>query len=185
MALITSVRVDIPEHSVLVKNKDNTYVQYTIKAYRNSRGQPTSKRVSIGKLDKDSGKMIPNRRYYELFPEKEQAIAFHTVKKSGSYAVFSGIAEQLGLEKLVRKHFSSRAEDMLTVAHYMMCEGNVMYYLSDWQEENISYASAPLGSAALSRLFASIDVDSRVNFFNDWLKLKVIVSSSGVKSPEK
>ncbi len=172
MALDKSVRVDIPEHSVLVKNKDNTYVQYTVRSYRNSRGQPTSERVSIGKLDKDSGRMIPNRRYYELFSEKEQAIGFHTVKKSGSYAAFSGVAGQLGLEKLVRRHFGSRADDILTVAHYMLCEGNVMYYLSDWQEDNISYASAQLGSAALSRLFASIDIDSRIGFFNDWLKLK-------------
>ena len=172
MALDKSVRVDIPEHSVLVKNKDNTYVQYTVRSYRNSRGQPTSERVSIGKLDKDSGRMIPNRRYYELFSEKEQAIGFHTVKKSGSYAAFSGVAGQLGLEKLVRRHFGSRADDILTVAHYMLCEGNVMYYLSDWQEDNISYASAQRGSAALSRLFASIDIDSRIGFFNDWLKLK-------------
>ena len=172
MSLDTSVRVEVPAHSVMVKNGSNTYVQYTVRAYRNSKGKPTSKRVSIGKLDPVSGQLIPNRRYYELFEEKTQAIGFHTVQKSGSYAVFSGVSKQLGLTKLVEKHFGERAKDILTVAHYMLCEGNIMYYLSDWQEENISFSKKELSSAYLSRLFASISMDERVAFFHDWMKLK-------------
>ena len=172
MALDRTVRVNIPEHCVLVKNGEHTYVQHTVRAYRNSRGQPTSDRVSIGKLDPESGKMIPNRRYYEFFGEQERVLGFHTVKKSGSFAAFSGIAEQLGLTKLIQKHFGEHAKDILTVAHYMLCEGNIMYYLADWQEENVSYSGNILGSAALSRLFSSINMDSRMAFFYDWMKLK-------------
>ena len=172
MALDMAVRVDVPEHSVMVKNGDKTYVQYTVRAYRNSKGKPTSERVSIGKLDTDSGKLIPNRRYYELFRDKEQAIGFHKVQKAGTYAAFSGVAKQLGLTKLVQKHFGERANDILTVAHYMLCEGNVMYYLSDWQEENISFSGKELSSAALSRLFSSISMDERMGFFHDWMKQK-------------
>ena len=167
MALDRSVRVNIPEHCVLVKNGEHTYVQHTVRAYRNSRGKPTSDRVSIGKLDPESGKMIPNRRYYDLFGEQERVLGFHTVKKSGSFAAFSGIAEQLGLTKLIQKHFGEHAKDILTVAHYMLCEGNIMYYLADWQEENVSYSGNVLGSAALSRLFSSIKMDSRMAFFYD------------------
>ena len=172
MALDMSVRVDVPEHSVMVKNGDKTYVQYTIRAYRNSKGKPTSERVSIGKLDVESGKLIPNRRYYELFQEKEQAIGFHTVQKTGTYAAFSGVSKRLGLTKLVRKHFGDRADDILTAAHYMLCEGNVMYYLPDWQEDNVSFSKRELSSAALSRLFGSISMDERMAFFHEWMKLK-------------
>ena len=172
MTLDKAVRVDVPAHAVMVKNGDKTYVQYTVRAYRNSKGKPTSERVSIGKLDAESGKMIPNQRYYELFQEKTQAIGFHTVQKSGSYAVFSGVSKQLGLTKLIQKHFEDRAEDILTVAHYMLCEGNIMYYLADWQEENVSFSRKELSSAALSRLFGSISMDERVSFFHDWMKQK-------------
>ena len=121
MALDQSVRVDIPPHSVLIKNGQHTYIQYTVRAYRNSKGKPTSERISIGKIDPDSGKMIPNRRYYEIFEETEHALGFHTVKRSGSYAAFSGIAEQLGLTKLLRKHFDGKA------AEYDQCDA---YYSS-------------------------------------------------------
>jgi hypothetical protein len=79
----------------MVKNGNNTYVQYTVRAYRNSKGKPTSERVSIGKLDPVSGQLIPNRRYYELYEEKTQAIGFHTVQKSGSYAVFPACPNSL------------------------------------------------------------------------------------------
>ena len=173
MSLDMSVRVDVPKHSVMVKNGDKTYVQYTVRAYRNSKGKPASERVSIGKLDPETGKLIPNRRYYELFQEKEQAIGFHTAQKAGSYAAFSGVSKQLGLTNLVRKHFGERAEDILTEAHYMLCEGNVMYYLSDWQEETVSFSKKELTSAGLSRLFGSISMDERMAFFHDWMKLKI------------
>lgn len=172
MALDKDVRVDVPPHSVMVKNGDKVYVQFTIRAYRNNKGKPTSERVSIGKLDIDSGKLIPNQRYYELFQEKPRAIGFHTIQKTGTYAVFSGISKQLGLTRLIEKHFGDRADAILTVAHYMLCEGNIMYYLSDWQEETNSFSGTELNSADISRLFESIRTDERMDFFREWMKQK-------------
>ena len=73
MALATKERVSIPEHCVKVHKGDHVYIQYTVRAYRNSKGKPTSERVCIGKLDPETNMLIPNTRYYELF-EKRQPI---------------------------------------------------------------------------------------------------------------
>jgi hypothetical protein len=60
--------VPIPDKKVTFKNvNNNIYVYYTVRAYRNEAGNPTSDEVSIGKKDISTGMLIPNRRYFELF----------------------------------------------------------------------------------------------------------------------
>ena len=95
------------------------------------------------------------------------------VRRCGSYAVFKGVAKQMGLYTLVRKHFSDCYDEIMTAAHFMLCEGNVMYYLADWQEETVSFNKEALNGTALSRLFTSIDSKRRIAFFNDWSKKKL------------
>ena len=71
MALDYGNKVEIPKHCVKVPVRNKVYIQYVLHAYRNEKGQPTSKRVSIGKLDPETGLMIPNQKYYELFAQQE------------------------------------------------------------------------------------------------------------------
>ena len=172
MALATKERVSLPEHCVKVRKGDYVYIQYTVRAYRNSKGKPTSDRVCIGKLDPETDMLIPNTRYYELF-EKRQPIALpEYVRKCGSFLTLKGLAKSLGLYDLLKKHFPEYADEILTVAQYMLLEGNVMYYLPDWQEESISFCGEILNGSRISRLFASIDGKRRLEFFNDWMKKK-------------
>lgn len=172
MALNYKEKVEIPQHSVKVPNGDKVYIQYVVRTYRNEKGQPTSKRVSIGKLDPESGLMIPNTRYYELFQKSGEVAAPTLIRSDGSFLAFSGVARELGLEKIVRKVFGDQSDMILAVAHYMLCEGNVMYYLNDWQEEHITYQQNGLTSANLSRLFSGITETERLHFFNAWMKIK-------------
>lgn len=170
MALAKQERVEIPPHCVKVPNGKNIYIHYTVRAYRNEKGQPTSERISIGKLDPESGKLIPNNRYYELFEKRAPLPMAEYVRDYGIYAAFRGISADLGLDKLVRKHFPEDADEILTIAQYMFSEGNVMYYLPDWQETKLSFSKTALLSGALSRIFSRIDNRSRIAFFNDWMK---------------
>jgi len=48
--------------------QDKFYVYYTVKAYRNEKGKPTSDIVLIEKLVPNGVSLIPNNRYFELFP---------------------------------------------------------------------------------------------------------------------
>lgn len=47
---------------------DTIYVYYTLRSYRRkSDNKPTSDEVSIGKKDNETGMLIPNNKYYEIF----------------------------------------------------------------------------------------------------------------------
>ena len=74
MALNGTILVDMPAHCVRAKKNGTVYVQYTIRAYRNEKGKPTSERVSIGKEDPETGKLIPNRNYYEYVEKRQQKL---------------------------------------------------------------------------------------------------------------
>lgn len=173
MALYKDIRVQMPAHCVRAKKNNAVYVQYTIRAYRNAKGKPTSDRVSIGKEDPETGMLIPNRNYYEYVEKKKQIELPAFVRSCGSYAAFSGVSEKIGLRKLLEDHFGyERAKDILTVSHYMMLRGNVMYYLPDWVEETVSFSGQHLTSSEISRLFSGITENERLCFFHDWMKRK-------------
>ena len=173
MALNKDVLVEMPPHCVKARKNNAVYIQYTIRAYRNEKGKPTSERVSIGKEDPETGKLIPNRNYYE-YVKKEKSVELPAfIRSCGTYAAFSEVSRKLGLMKLLDGHFGGdRGKAMLTVAHYMMLCGNVMYYLPDWLEETVSFGGKELTSAGSSRLFSGITENERLCFFNDWMKQK-------------
>ena len=172
MALASKERLPVPAHCVKARKGEHTYIQYTVRSYRNSKGKPTSERVCIGKLDPETNMLIPNARYYELFEKRLPISMPEYVRKCGSYLTVKGLAKSLGLYALLKKHFPENAEEILTVAHYMLQEGNIMYYLPDWQEESLSFCGEALNGSRISRLLASLDGKRRLEFFNDWMKKK-------------
>ena len=170
--------VQIPEKKVTYKiSKNITYVYYTIRAYRNAAGKPTSDEVLIGKKEPDTGMLIPNRRYFELF-ESDAAIdkkeTFKIPSKVVSYGnvySLSEIAKLLKLQEILERCFPSKWHQILSVACYMLCEGNVMMHIDDWFDETeISFCDR-LDDQQCSRLFAGISYDERMCFFKEWVKL--------------
>ena len=70
IVLLDIIKVDIPKHKVFIApsgiNKIK-YVYYILKSYRNKKGQPTGKTVSIGKYDEDTNKLIPNNNFFKYY----------------------------------------------------------------------------------------------------------------------
>lgn len=172
MALNENIKVKMPEHCVKVPRNGTTYIQYTIRAYRNAKGQPTGERVAIGKLDEATGMLIPNRNYYEIFGKKDPEYTPEFVRSNGVYALISEIVKKIGLKKALEQAFPENSNEILSVAQYMLTRGNVMYYYRDWLEETVSFSENNMSGADISRLFESIDEDRRLHFFNTWISQK-------------
>lgn len=172
MALNDKIKVEMPQHCVKVPKNGTTYIQYTTRAYRNAKGKPTSDRVAIGKLDDATGMLIPNRNYYEIFEKKDPGFTPEFVRSCGVYALISEIVKKSGLKKVLDRAFPESCDEILSLAQYMLTEGNVMYYYRDWLEETVSFSEKEMSGADISRLLASIDEDRRLHFFNDWISQK-------------
>ena len=163
--------VDLPAKRISYKKGPNgtKYVYYTLRSYRNAQGKPTSDEKSIGKLDEATGKLIPNKNYFDLFPSERQDIP-ETVQSVGYVEVVTHIAEAIGLTQILRQCFGSDSEKLLSLATYMMAHGNVMMDYADWAESTAQGKVTSLSSQQISEFFANMDETKRLAFFRQWLK---------------
>lgn len=172
MALDSSVKVDLPEHGIAYKKvAGKRYVYYVTACYRNEKGTPTCERSSIGRLDEESGKLIPNRNYYEIYLKQPAPIATGIYSCGVDHAV-GAIASDLGITKLLRRYFPENFREILAVAQYMLSEGNVMYYLDDYTESHKTALNGCMDNAKCSKLFTSLRQEDILLFLREWMKHK-------------
>jgi transposase len=158
------------------------YVYYTVRAYSN--GKPTSDEVAIGKKDPETGMLIPNKNYCELFPATPTnppispslqvgAVNLpHKIADYGNIFALTRIAKEIGLAQILEKCFPSKWANVLTAAFYMLCEGNVMMYLEDWFDvTDVSFARV-MDDRRCSEMFASISYEERMSFFEEWVRVR-------------
>ena len=68
MALSNRIKVPLPDKEIIVRGTGKYhYVYKVLSTYRNEKGQPSNTRTSIGRLDKESGMLLPNDRYWEFY----------------------------------------------------------------------------------------------------------------------
>jgi transposase len=155
------------------------YVYYTVRAYRNKNGKPTSDEVAIGKKDLSSGMLIPNKKYYEIFQvsapvssttQNNTVTSPHKITDYGNTYALMKVAKEIGLAHILENCFPSNWQNMLATAFYMLCEGNVMMYLEDWFDDTNIPFSCRMDDKRCSEMFASISHRERMNFFEKWVK---------------
>ena len=170
MALDRSVLVPRPERGTVLRTvSGKTYVYYATAVYRNEKGQPTCERSSIGRLDEETGMLIPNRNYYEIYLKQSQPMN-SAVMDHGVFHVFMAVAEKLGLVALLKKYFPEMYKEILTAAQYMLSEGNVMAYMEDYTESHDTAKGEILTDVQCSKLFSSIRQEDILLFMRDWMK---------------
>jgi transposase len=165
--------VEMPKRGIVYKKGrgDTVYVYYTLKAYRNAKGKPTSDTAAIGKLAPDGVSLIPNVRFFEIFPDKalpERSIVIDSIRSGAVTGAFEILAERIGLSDSLEQAFPDRHASILTSAMYMAECGNTMAYIDEWLD-NTDAPDGSLTSQNTSRLFASITHAKRMSFFKQWV----------------
>ena len=162
----------LPDRGIAYKKvTGKTYVYYVTATYRNEKGQPTCDRSSIGRLDEESGMLFPNRNYYEIYLKTPAPVSTGIYHYGVNYA-FNEIAEELGITKLLRMYFPENYKELLTIAQYMLSEGNVMYYLEDYTQDHQTMMNESIGGAKSSKVFSSLRQEDMLLFFREWMKHK-------------
>jgi transposase len=175
MSLNSKIKVPLPAAGVTTRaGGAYQYVYKVIKSYRNAKGQPTNDRVAIGKLDPESGMLIPNNRYYEYYGGAGIGLlpSYDSVRAIGATFFIRGILEDIGVADILENVLGAeRAQAALTVCIYMACRGNVMEHVLDFCE-GYTWGEAPVAPQSASSLFASITHDERMAFFREWARLQ-------------
>ena len=171
MSLCAKVKVELPAEGVTVRRSGRYRTVYKVtKSFRNDKGQPTSERVSIGRLDEESGMLVPNDNYWEHYAGTgiELLPAYDSMRSVGATFLLGKVLAGLGIKGILEGCLGQeRAGLAMTAAAYMASRGNVFEHVLDFSETSTLH-ERPLTSQGASTLFASITHDERMAFFKAW-----------------
>ncbi|MDR1295872.1 MAG: hypothetical protein LBO05_00535, partial [Deltaproteobacteria bacterium] len=136
MTLNSKIQVPLPKSGIIVSHTGKiSYVYKVIETFRNEKNQPTNTRALIGKLDHDTGQLIPNSRYYDYYPENSALTETSpdSIVAAGPTFLVTHILKNLGVDDILRKNLGhERAASVITTACFMACRGNIMENILDW-----------------------------------------------------
>jgi len=158
------------------KNKQTgiTYAYENEAYWDKDKQQSRARRKLIGKVDPETGEMIPTRDYKKksdqamATPVKQGPLPITTIQRSfyGATYLFDQIGETVGIRADLKSCFPEIYKQILSVAYYLILEeNNSLSRFSHWQKTHSHPYGEDLPSQRSSDLFQSIDEASRMIFF--------------------
>lgn len=155
---------------------------YENEAYWNKEKQQSrSKRKLIGKVDNETGKIVPTRAY-----KKKSKVASSDVKAGpvpitayrrsffGATYLFDQIGKQTGVEADLKACFPENYKKILSIAYYLIfAENNALSRFPHWNKLHIHPYGKNIASQRSTELFQSIDEEGRMRFFEKQGKRRI------------
>lgn len=149
-----------------------TYAYQSISHWDKEKKQSRAKRTLIGRVDSQSGKIVPTRK--KSTPEvvetkKRGPVPTSHVSRSfyGATYLFDAIGEKLGIIDDLKKCFPDTYKQILSTAYYLILENkNPLSRFSKWAALHKHPFGKDIPSQRSSELFASISEEERYSFFN-------------------
>jgi len=144
--------------------------------------QSRSKRKLIGKVDKDTGEIIPTRSYNrnktteEPKSVKPGPVPMTCYRRSfyGATYLFDQIGKQTGVEADLKACFPEDYRKILSIAYYLIIEeNNALSRFPHWNRLHIHPYGNDIASQRSSELFQSIDEEGRMRFFEKQGKRRI------------
>ena len=154
--------VDLPERTVTVRNKRDTYVYLTQRVEYSSKLKCSRpKRIAIGKLNEE-GILISNQNYFDLYGNPvELDVPGERVDtvSCGPFVVVDAIVRKTQLMDVLESVFPEQQEKILDLATYMMMtENNVMQYFEDYGYHHALFNESNFTNSTIGRLFDNMNI---------------------------
>ena len=148
-----------------IKKYTNGYIYYaSSQKWDSANKRPIDNRRCIGKLDPDhEGCLIPNKVFYELFPQEAElpeAPKQSDVLSYGSYKVLDQAANACGILCALKKNYPDLWKSILAYTIYMNCDQNsVVQGFDSWFYSHYCGINSPISSQQTSVMFQEIGQD--------------------------
>lgn len=176
MSLNTNIKVPLPKSGWVLSKPNKAgkrYVKQFISSTRVSSKNVNVKRKIIGIYDEKTKMLIPNNNYYDVIKEEHLTIfAPSSIRNYGNYFLLYKISSNIGLLNTLKFVFPSSWDKILTIAMYNICEGDAMYYIDDYCDENYIINNTYVTSQETSTVFSKITEEKRQEFFKEWIKVR-------------
>ena len=136
----------------------------------------------IGKLDPDTGEIVPTRTYKKKqqkelsAPKKSGPIPMTKLRRSfyGATYLFDQIGKLAGIVSDLKSCFPDKYKQILSIAYFLILEkNNSLNRFSHWQRLHIHPYGEDILSQRSSELFQAIDEENRMEFFKKQGKRRI------------
>ena len=159
----------------LDKRSGITYVYESTSYWDKEKQQPRSKRKLIGRLDPETGEVVPTdgrgkRRSHTIpdNPAKRGPVpAIHTERLFyGATYLFDQIGAQTGVTADLRTCFPETYKQILSIAYYLILEDkNPLFRFRKWSKLHRHPYGKDIPSQRSTEIFQSITEESKMHFF--------------------
>ena len=154
------------------RKKNGAAYVYSVESYWDKEKKaPRNKQVCLGRLNEETGEIIPSNRKkraeQQLEPAHEPTAK---AKVYGPYLLLSKIARDTGLEAAIKKSFPDIHSEILSLAFFIAQKGHALSRCELWSESHAHPFGQPLISQRVSELLKRMKENDRQNFLSLWLK---------------
>lgn len=157
--------------AAIVKQHDKrtgiTYFYESISYWDKQKQQSRSKRKLIGKLDKETGEMVPTRKK-KTKAKDIQTVDYKNKKRSfyGAVHLLDSIGDKLGLTDDLKTCFPKSYKQILSIVYFLILENtSSLMRFEKWHKLHKHPYGKNIPSQRSSELFASITENAKQTFF--------------------
>jgi len=153
-------------------NKKNgiTYVYEAISYWDKEKKQSRNKQVCIGKLDPKTKELIPSKRLTPQHVAMRNPQVTASAEIVGPSLILDAINDELGLEKLLKRCFPTDYLAIMSMAYYLVVQGDALSHCETWTKSHAHPLGAVLTSQRISELLAKITTDRKQTFLKRWME---------------
>ena len=152
------------------KKTGATYV-YSVESYWDKeKKRPANKQVCLGKLDKETGEIIPSKRVKGT--AKRAAVAPEVTAKAqvaGPYLLLEQLTSATGLDTMLKKCFPEIHAEILSMVYFIVQKGLPLAHCEPWSVGHLHPYGDLLISQRISELLPRLTEDTRQQFLSLWL----------------
>ena len=152
------------------KKNGVTYVYAIEKNYwdKDKKG-PRNKQRCLGKLDPETGKIIPSKWRKKIVERAVSAPGVTATSRiAGPYLLLERITQEHGIDKLLKKCFHDKYEAMLSLVYFIVQKGIALSRSEAWSNACLNPFGKPIVSQRISELLREISEDERLHFLSLW-----------------
>ena len=146
---------------------------YSVESYWDKEKKaPRNKQVCIGKLDQETGEVIPSKRRHKVAERAVSAPGVTvTSRVAGPSLILDKLTQDYGINKLLKKCFPNDFKLILSLVYYIVHKGGALSRAEPWSTSCLHPFANPIVSQRISELLRRLTEDNRQHFLSLWLEL--------------
>jgi hypothetical protein len=173
----------MPTSKISRRTKENgsVYIYHVISSFRDKNKKPRCNEILIGKEGESRNFLIPNSNYFKVYGQNYNDIiiknnkefgfstSFNSEIEFGHIYIFKSIAEQIGINKILKSVFPDLWREILIIAIYMVTDSTTMSGINDWIDEFSPHLVNRMTDQMCSCIFSQIKFSNKMEFFTQWI----------------